>query len=206
MSALGCEKFMGTAKTTCKGEQAMTVELAERGIYAQTTSEHALRQLQFALRDIHEEMNLRRYSVRFKSADISLATRTDVSASGEVTVTVVTVAGTIGVNSTSTLNITLGPPTPDETKDLVDSASENLKALTRHLLSLIEEASQGAFKLEFQEGSVTTEVVVNAQGEIELAAPGILKSILKFFGFDASVSAAAALIKTSSITINFERA
>ncbi len=175
------------------------------GIYAKTPAEYALRQLQFALRDIHDELNLGTLDVRFKNASLSLSTQTEVSAGGKVQVFVVTVAGAIGVSSTSTLDITLGPPEGvDGVLDAIIPA-ESLKALTRHMLLIIEQARVGAYALAFEEGSVTAEIVVNAKGEIELAAPAAIKVILEAFGIGVSANLSAGIVKTSSITINFEK-
>lgn len=166
----------------------------------------ALEILQNSLNRIKANNLLEGSGATLESADISLETVTETSINGEVTILVVTVAGAAARNSTHTVSMTLEPAVPIRGLDRQDTAVvvESLVSLTRELGKTAKAARQGtATQLTLSKGSIKVDLIISANGSIEVSAPGIWKTILEKIGFDAKASAATEFISTSSITLNF---
>lgn len=164
----------------------------------------ALEQVQWALLRIGSRM--KQQGVRLDSADLSLETVREVNAKGEVTILVVTVAGSLATKATNTLIISLREPTAkqDEKFKLQAEVQDDLVDLSNAMFEVLEEAgSSPTIPLELKNGSVKVELIVDATGSLKVSGPKLLREILRNLGLGASFEVSSNWVSTSSITLNF---
>lgn len=169
----------------------------------------ALTQVQWALIKLQSQPDYADLGLKLTSVDLNLVTYADITASGEVKILVVTVAGEIAAKSTNTLNVTLQPPKAKAVDALGEeemTTAETVEALGKAMMSVVSHAMNGNPPLELKEGKITVELVVDAKGSITVATPSILEGVLKLlFGEDLGIEAKVGsnLILTSSIELTF---
>lgn len=169
------------------------------------TLENALTQVQWALLRIRDEMA--DLGIRLDSADLNLETVREAKGEGEITVWVVTVAGSIAANTTNTMSMSLRPPTAEVETRQLQEVQDDLVDLSRELFTVVKEAAKSpSIPLEFENGSITVKLVVDKDGSLKVAAPGLLKELLKRVGFDASVTVEGNWVSTSTIVLNYSNA
>ncbi len=147
--------------------------------------------------------------IRLKSADLSLKTMLGAEVDLEAKIAVVTVTGSAAVQSTSTLAISLQPPTPKPIKGLLPTEAidpvSNLVNLSNGLFEIVQDAMVSpSVPLELKEGTVTIDLVVNAKAGLEIAPGGFWKQVLSALGIEGSAKAAGEFVSTSSISLSFE--
>lgn len=178
-------------------------------VYGAMKLSDALDIVQRALVQINAQLthpDLQSISVELESADLNLETMLGAEVGVEATVAVVTVTGSVAGKVTHTLAISLRPQTPPSTDviKLIDPTTQLVTLTSGMFEVLLAAMSADGIPLELKSGSVSIELVVDANGKLEVAPAGFWKKVAEFFGVSAKASVSAEYVSTSSITLNFK--
>lgn len=164
----------------------------------------AVNEVQAALKLLKEDQHVQAAGIQFSKVDLSFVTTTKLQGEAEISLSVVTVGGAIGRQSTNTIEATLVDPatTLDGLREV--ATSKSIQLLVRQLAAIVLLGSDSPYPLAFSEGKVSAELLVTTEGHLEVTSEGLVIKVLKALGlFDVSAKVSGELLKTSSITVHY---